>query len=157
MPTVIQNGQPPAYLPPMLQCDRNKREWTNAVKHVTRNIPPANAYDLFERPARACLAFATDAGPCALPVIALLNAQRYFVGLPTTAQLLPDALQEVVLLLDDGVYFFDLRALYIRGQAHPVVAPENASVGQRWFEIVPLKTVAWDYGQLREDDHAERS
>jgi hypothetical protein len=140
----------------MLQCTRNTSEWTNAVKHVTRNIPPANAQDLFERPARACLAFATDAGPCALPVMAVLNAQRYFVGLPATTQLLPTALQEVVLLLDDGVYFFDLRALYIRGQAHPVVAPENAPVGQRWFEIVPLKTVAWDYGQLREDDDAAR-
>lgn len=127
------------------------------MKHVTRNIPPADAQDLFERSARACLAFATEAGPCALPVVGIVNAQRYFVGLPATTPLLPTALQEVVLLLDHGVYFFDLRALYMRGQAHPVVAPENAPAGRRWFEILPLTIVAWDYGQLREDDDAARS
>jgi hypothetical protein len=138
----------------MLQCDRNTSEWMYPVKHVTRNIPPSNAHDLFDRPARACLAFTTDAGPCALPVISILHAQRYFVGLPNTAPFLPAAQQEVVLLLDEGVYFFDLRALYIRGQAHPVGAPESAPVGRQWFEIVPVKRVAWDYGQLREDDHA---
>ena len=114
--------------------------------------PPASACDLLEHPAHACIAFATEAGPYAQPVVLLWEEQRYLVGLLADSQPLPASKQEVVLLVDDGVYFFDLRALYIRGQANAVMAPPNAPAGQTWFEIFPLKTVAWDYGQLREED-----
>ncbi|MBE3560087.1 MAG: hypothetical protein IMW89_12805 [Ktedonobacteraceae bacterium] len=54
------------------------------------------------------------------------------------------------MLVDEGIYFFDLRAIYIRGHAKPVEAPGDASAGHTWFELVPLKTVAWDYGTMRE-------
>jgi hypothetical protein len=55
----------------------------------------------------------------------------------------------VVLLVDEGIYYFDLRAIYIRGQAQPAEAPVGAPVGLAWFVVVPLKTVAWDYGAMR--------
>jgi hypothetical protein len=63
----------------------------------------------------------------------------------------PGSGQEVVLLIDEGVHFFDLRALYIRGQVKPAEEPREASVADcTWVEVAPLKTVAWDYGMMRE-------
>jgi hypothetical protein len=56
----------------------------------------------------------------------------------------------VVLLVDEGVYFFDLCAVYVRGHAQPAEPPIGAHAGHTWFELIPLKTVAWDYGTLRE-------
>jgi len=66
------------------------------------------------------------------------------------AALQPAIDQEVVLLVDEGVHFFDLRAIYIRGRVKPAEAPNGAPAGRTWFEVIPLKTVAWDYGTLRE-------
>lgn len=122
------------------------------MKRVTRNVPPTSVHDLLERPARACIAFAGGAGPFDQPVVLMWDGERYIVGVPAEAQLQPAEDQEVVLLVDEGVYFFDLRALYVRGQAHSVPTPANAPAGYVWYEVLPLKTVAWDYGMLREDD-----
>lgn len=127
------------------------------MKQVTRNIPPESAHDMLERQARACIAFAGGAGPHAQPAVLVWDDPRYIVGVPEEQRPLPAADQEVVLLVDEGVYFFDLRALYIRGQARAAAAPQGAPDGHTWFEIVPLKTVAWDYGMLREDNDADNS
>ena len=120
------------------------------MKRVTRNIDPGDARDLLERVPRACVAFASDHGPQAQPIELLWHDGRYLVGIPEDADLRPGLDHEVVLLIDEGVYFFDLRAIYIRGQVKPAEAPGDAPAGRTWFEVVPLKTVAWDYGTLRE-------
>ena len=120
------------------------------MKRVTRDIDPAFARDLLERVPRACLCFACDHGPEAQPVALVWQEGRYLVGIPEQTALQPDTGQEVVLLVDEGVRFFDLRAIYIRGQVTPIGAPDHAPIGHAWFELVPLKTVAWDYGMLRE-------
>jgi hypothetical protein len=63
--------------------------------------------------------------------------------------MLPQNGQEVVLLVDEGIYFFDLRACYIRGQL--VTSEQQTSTTEvAWYELLPLKTVAWDYGELHE-------
>ncbi|MEP6985483.1 MAG: hypothetical protein ABI970_07790 [Chloroflexota bacterium] len=122
------------------------------MKQITRNIDLNAGRDLLERVPRACIAFAHDNGPEAQPVAMVWHDNRYFVGLANTAnhQLVSD--QEVVLLVDEGVYFFDLRAIYIRGHVQPTQAPPDASNGYTWFDLLPLKTVAWDYGTLHEVD-----
>ena len=120
------------------------------MKPVTRNIAPSAARDLLERIPRACLAFAGDQGPQAQPITLVWRHGRYLAGIPASTARRPGAGQEVVLLIDDGVRFFDLRALYIRGQAQPATAPRDAPAGRVWFEVIPTKTVAWDYGSLRE-------
>lgn len=122
------------------------------MKQVTRNIDPDSASDLLVRGARACITFACSNGPQALPVMLVWLDKRYLVGIPEGATQQPSTGQEGVLLVDEGVHFFDLRALYIRGSLQPAGAPENAPAGHTWFEIVPLKRVAWDYGMLREVD-----
>lgn len=72
---------------------------------------------------------------------------RYLVGMPEDAAGQPGAGQEAVLLVDEGVHFFELRAIYVRGSLKPSEAPEGAPAGRVWFELLPGKTVAWDYGR----------
>ncbi len=121
------------------------------MMRVTRNIDPGSARDLLERVPRACLCFVSDHGPQAQPIVLVWHDGRYLAGLPRKAELRPSSGQEVVLLIDEGVHFFDLRALYIRGQVKQASAPPEAPVADcTWVEVVPLKTVAWDYGALRE-------
>ncbi len=120
------------------------------MKHITRDIDPVDAQDLLKRVPRASLAFACDRGPHAVPIAFAWREGRYFVGLLEKAEPQPDADQEVVLLIDEGVQFFDLRAIYIRGKVQLAAEPSNAPTDHTWFEVVPLKTVAWDYGMLRE-------
>jgi hypothetical protein len=125
------------------------------MKRIIRDVDPLHNRDLLERVPHACLSFACGHGPQAQPVVLLWQDSRYLIGIPEHAAHRPDADQEVVLLVDDGVYFFDLRAIYIRGQAKPIATPQGAPADQTWCEVVPLKTVAWDYGTFREvkDDH----
>ncbi len=122
------------------------------MKQVTRNIDPDSARDLLERVPRACIAFAGDDGPQAQPSLLVWQDNRYLVGIPETVDRRPAPGQEVVLLVDEGVHFFDLRAIYVRGRVQPHEAPRGVHGGHAWFEVVPLKVVAWDYGMLREVD-----
>ncbi len=117
---------------------------------MLRGISISIARDLLERVPRACIAFAGDDGPQAQPIVLVWHDCRYFVGILENVAPRPSPGQEVVLLVDEGIYFFDLRALYIRGQVQPAEPPKDAAVGHMWYEVVPLKTVAWDYGALRE-------
>ena len=125
------------------------------MKQVTRNIDPDSARDLLEQVPRACIAFAQDSGPQAQPVALLWQNERYFVGIPSEADHQPEPGQEAVLLVDEGVYFFDLRAIYVRGHVQQIEPPTDAPAGHTWFELVPTKQVAWDYGTLHEisDEH----
>jgi|WetSurMetagenome_2_1015567.scaffolds.fasta_scaffold296220_3 hypothetical protein len=116
---------------------------------ATRDIDPADAQDLLERVPRACLAFASHRGPELIPVRLTWTGGRYHISIPENDGPLPDSGQEVVLLVDEGIYYFQLRAIYIRGQVHPAEAPRVAARGH-WFEIIPTKIVAWDYGTLHE-------
>ena len=129
--------------------------YNHSMKQVTRDIDPQAARDLLERPARACLAFSGPAGPVVVPVILLWRENRYLLGLTPGSASPPAAGQEAVLLVDEGVYYFDLRAIYLRGQLQPIAAPDwvtpdGAVAGRDWFELLPIKTVAWDYGSMRE-------
>lgn len=80
----------------------------------------------------------------------LWHEGHYLAGIPKEAGHQPSSGQEVVLLIDEGIYYFDLRAIYIRGQVKPTEAPKGAPADCVWLEVAPTKTVAWDYGTLRE-------
>ena len=120
------------------------------MTHVTRDIDPKDARDLLEQVPRACIAFASDDGPVSQPVVLVWKNDRYFIGMPTDEDHQPASGDEIVLLVDEGVLFFDLRAIYIRGTVKPAEAPAGEPAGRTWFELAPAKTVAWDYGMLRE-------
>lgn len=120
------------------------------MKRVTRSIEPGDAQDLLERVPRACLSFACDQGAQAQPIALVWRDGRHLAGVPADADRLPGPDQEVALLVDEGAYFFELRAICIRGRVRPCEAPADAPPGRTWFELLPLRTVAWDYGTLRE-------
>ena len=120
------------------------------MKLVTRDVDPASMRDLLERVPRACLSFASEHGPLTQPVGLIWQEDCYLVSIPKEAEYQPFSSQEVVLLVDEGVYYFDLRAIYIRGQVKNVEAFPDAPAGRKWFEVVPIKIVAWDYGTLRD-------
>lgn len=120
------------------------------MKRVTRDIDPRDAQDLLERVPRACIAFTSDIGPVSQPVVLVWQTDHYFVGIPGNADHKPEFGNEVVLLVDEGVQFFDLRAIYIRGKAISIEVPAGEPAGRIWFDVVPTKMVAWDYGMLRE-------
>ena len=120
------------------------------MKMVTRDVSPDSAQDLLERVPRASISFASDHGPIVQPVGLLWRDDRCWVSFPGNAEYPVLSGQEVVLLVDEGVYYFDLRAIYIRGHVKTTEAPPDAPAGRAWVEVVPIKTVAWDYGTLRE-------
>lgn len=114
------------------------------MSRVSRNIDLDEARDLLERVPRACVVAARGDDPDAWPVTFTFDDGRYFVVMPGDARR-PDAGEEVVVLVDEGIHFFDLRAVYIRGRVRPVDAAGS-------FEVEPMKVVAWDYGRLRDVD-----
>jgi hypothetical protein len=122
------------------------------LKRITLNVELAEARDLLERVPRACVAFITDDGPYVESVTVTFKDDRYVVGIATSAASQLTSGDEVVLLVDDGVQFFDLRAIYVRGHFRPLGEAEGPTSDAFWFEVQPTRTVAWDYASIREVD-----
>jgi hypothetical protein len=122
------------------------------VKRITLNVDPLEVRDLLERVPRACISFASDEGPRVEPVTVLFKDDRYLVGMPSSAASHPTVDEEVVLLIDDGVQFFDLRAIYVRAHVQPLGGVEGLAGDLFWFALQPARTVAWDYARMREVD-----
>jgi hypothetical protein len=122
------------------------------AKRITLNVDPVEARDLLERVPRACLAFTRDEGPQAEPVAVLFKDDRYLIGMPSSAASHLAVDEEVVLVVDDGVQFFDLRAIYVRGHVQPLGGMDGLAGDFFWFAVQPTRTVAWDYARIREVD-----
>jgi hypothetical protein len=106
--------------------------------------------DLVSNPPRAALAFSTSNGPECLPVV-VRSTDRLEVGLDqatTTAMVIPD---RATLVVDDGRYWFELRAIVRRGALRSV--PDNNEEPIVWFEFETHTSAAWDYGALHEEMH----
>jgi hypothetical protein len=128
--------------PPVLQ--------SRDMKQVSRNIEPENAQDLLERVPRACLSFTGKNGVQVQPVGLQWRDGRFLVCISGDTGRQPVSGQEAVLLVDEGIYYFELRAIYIRGRLEPAEYAPAQQAGRSWFELNPLKIVAWDYGTLHE-------
>ena len=114
---------------------------------VTNRISFAEAADMVGR-CRACVSFAVDGRPRVEAAIVRYEQPRFVVGLGAACSP-PPVGAEVVVVVDEGVQFFDLRAIHARGTAGPVaVGPGDDLV---WFEVEPSKVTCWDYGRLRVD------
>ena len=121
---------------------------TAAVRRVTRDVEPAAVGDLLEHPPRATLAFTADGEVEVLPVRAVARDGIDTFGVrPHGAPDLAD--REVVLVRDDGPYWFQLRGVTVRGIARRAPAP-SGSAHLTWYSIEPRRVLAWDYGALRE-------
>ncbi len=72
------------------------------------------------------------------------------VGMPPNAarRITDDA--EVVLLIDEGFQFFDLRAIYVRGHVQLCDVAASADDDRVWARLQPTRILAWDYASIRE-------
>ncbi len=120
------------------------------VKRVTLNVDVTEVRDLREQVPRACVTFASDEGPQAEPVTVTFRDDRYLFGMPANAARHCTVGQEVVLVIDDGVQFFDLRAIYVRGHVQPLGRVKDLADDFCWFAIQPTRVVSWDYARMRE-------
>lgn len=116
------------------------------MKRVTRAIPATDVLDLLEHPPRATLAFVRDGTIEALPVAFRLAGERCLFGVGPGTGTLPDRAK---LLIDDGPWYFDLRGTWLRGPVVPSDALEGESEPLEWYELTPVKSVAWHYGSMR--------
>jgi hypothetical protein len=122
------------------------------MAHVTQRVDPAELADLLERPPRAAIAFAAGERIEMLPVVYRREGGRHRVGV--ARGLLPPggAPERAVLLVDDGRYWFELRAVTLRGRLVAAPEPPAGVASERlWLELVPEHSVAWDYGRLRDE------
>ena len=54
----------------------------------------------------------------------------------------------MVLLRDDGAYWFELRGIAVRGTARRADALDAGS-GLDWYAIEPGRVLAWNYAAIR--------
>lgn len=109
------------------------------MKQITRAVELEDLRDLIEAPPSAYLAYAAGGEAEAVRVDARRDGERWLVTLPPGAPV-PDGAR-VVLLIDDGEFYFELRGVRVRGTLR------DAGDGTR--EVVPEKIVTWDYGSMR--------
>ena len=116
---------------------------------MTRDVEVSALRDLLERPPRATVTF-VDGGAVSLsPARARCSVTKHLFGVsPAGAPDLAD--REVVLVIDDGPYWFELRGISVRGIAARV-EPPNGGGGLAWYAIAPRRILAWDYGAIREE------
>lgn len=122
------------------------------MARVTQRVDPSQVEDLLERPPRAAIAFARSATVEPVPVAYRRSDGRSWVGV--SAETLPSEgpPERVVLLLDDGRYWFELRAVTLRGRLVTAAQPPPGGDARLvWLELVPDHVVAWNYRTLHEE------
>jgi hypothetical protein len=125
------------------------KDASTPVKRVTRDVEPGAVRDLLEDPPRATLAFVEAGEVDVLPARA-----RFEGGVHSFAVRADDAPdlggREVVLVRDDGPWWFELRGMSVRGVARSAAAPKDESERHLvWYAVEPRRVLAWDYGTLR--------
>src|SRR5262249_33470835 len=104
---------------------------------TTRDVTPADVADVVADPRRATVTFVDDGEPAIVPVRARREGDRWHFA--AAAPALDD--REVVLPLDDGDWWFELRGVSVRGVAR------RDSDG--WYTVEPRRVLAWSYESLR--------
>jgi hypothetical protein len=124
------------------------------VAGVTNRVEVETLRDLLEGARSASLAWVDATGFLhGLPVAFRWSAGRARVGLSRAAA--PPDLgpgSAVAVTADAGFFWWELRALLVRGTLAAGPVPEGGTAQLEWFEVVPRTTTAWDYGSLREEE-----
>ena len=106
----------------------------NAAHPVTRDVEPAALGDLLAHPRRATVAFVDRGQAEVLPVRARYRAETYRFGVrPAAAADLEN--RDVVLVIDDGAYWFELRGISVRGIARRLDRLEGEMGALAWYAI----------------------
>lgn len=115
-----------------------------AMPLITRHVDWRTLEPMLLQPRRAYLAGVNERGLDLRPVSIRFDGELFWVqDLPELACWQVDPVR---LTVDDGLYWFELRAVTIRGMLLPPV--------DGWRELQPAAISAWDYGNLRECNDA---
>jgi hypothetical protein len=123
------------------------------VSRVTQRVEPEPLIAALAAGGRAAIAFARDGALELLPVRHRRDGGgRHWLGIAREDAPPAAGLGPVVLVLDAGRAWFELRAVTWRGHAHaPVGNPPEPDDELAWLVFEPSGVIAWDYGQLREE------
>jgi hypothetical protein len=126
------------------------RDTSAPVKQVTRDVEPGAVSDLLADPPRGTVAFVEANEVDVLPARAQFEGSVHLFAVG--ADDAPDLSgREVVLVRDDGPYWFELRGISVRGVARRVAAANAENGGHlAWYTLEPRRVLAWDYGALRQ-------
>lgn len=120
------------------------------VPRVTRDVEPSALADLLEHPPRATVAFIDRDEVDAVPVRARCRADTNRFGVPPEVATDFEN-REVVLVIDDGPYWFELRGISVRGLARRIARAEPGETDAlAWYAIDTRRILAWDYAAIRE-------
>jgi hypothetical protein len=123
---------------------------TAPARHVTRDVDPVAVRDLLDQPPRTTVAFVDGGSAAVLPARAQVDADRCLFAVAADAAPALDH-QEIVLVIDDGPYWFQLRGISVRGIANRIDTPTGAATTQvAWYAVDTRRVLAWDYGAVRE-------
>ena len=121
------------------------------MARVTNRVDPATLDTLLAQPPRATLAYEREGRVEVVPVVHHWDGARHAVGLARDGDA-PALGARASLVLDDGWSWFQLRAITLRGTLGS--APDGLT-GDRadlaWYELLPARSTAWNYGALREE------
>jgi len=120
---------------------------------ITQRVDPESIADDLERRGRAAVAFVVEGRIEALPA-KVIRRDDLYVGLDPSALPAGIAFDRATLILDDGSFWFDLRAVNLRGSMLPADHPPDdpsAPDGLAWFVFRAERETAWYYGSLREE------
>ena len=110
------------------------------MKQITRTVAVDDLRGLLDGRFGAYLAYVADGEAEAVRVSARRDGERWLVTLPAGLSIEGGA--RVVLLVDDGEFYFELRGVRVRGTLRDAGGGEH--------EVVLAKVVTWDYAAMRE-------
>jgi hypothetical protein len=118
---------------------------------VTQRVDPSALDDLVARPPRAAIAFSRGDRVEAVPVAFRRDGDKIWIGIERGVPLGNEASVPAVVLVDDGRYWFELRAITWRG--HLVAAPASSPLPSdlRWLELRTESNVSWAYATVHEE------
>ena len=122
------------------------------MTRITHAVDPEEVRDLLEGVPRACIAFVNAGMVDIVPVECRFQDGLYWIGMSGGGSApAPGPDDPVKLLVDQGMYYFDMRGIWIRGRASfNQERPEAGRAALNWFQLVPEKFVAWDFARMRD-------
>ena len=117
---------------------------------VTNRVGIETLRDLLEGARTAALAYVDETGVVqALPAAYRWREGRVHLGVPIGV--VRDGVR-VAIVVDEGWFWWDLRAVLSRGALIPSTPPGGAAGADlAWFELAADRVTAWDYGRLHEE------
>jgi len=120
------------------------------VGRVTNRVGVETLQGLLGGARTAALAYVDEAGAVrALPAAFRWHDGRVRLGIPIGVLRVG---ARVAIVVDEGWFWWDLRAFLARGALVPSLHPDGAgSTDLAWFELAADRVTAWDYGRLHEE------